>query len=313
MTKKEAAELAAYKRSNKDRKKVLLERMGYKTQEEYFDAIGATKKKKTPTKVAAKVKATKVKVTKVTKKAGPTKASDLTEETKPTDYVIAFDTTGSMSGYINSVKEHVVQLVEDLFSKTEDLRIKIVAFGDYCDMQSKTEFGKAYQSLELTNNKAQIINFIKTAKNTSGGDGDEFYELVIRKINNETDWRPKAAKAVLLIGDAPYHPVGYKYRDGKIDIVNDIDWKQEAEIAKQKGIQYDTLMITSVNWYETLSKTTGGVALPFKNAAKISQVIEGTVSARANKSYYRSVEATAMASGDTELIGAFKAISSTLD
>ena len=135
MTKKQAAELAVYKRSNKDRKKVLLERMGYKTQEEYFDAIGVTKKKKTPTKVKAKVTATKV-----TKTSVPTKANELAEETKPTD-----------------------------------------------------------------------------------------------------------------------------------------------------------------------------VALPFKNAAKISQVIEGTVYARANKSSYRAASADAFASGDTELIGAFKAISSTLD
>lgn len=303
MTKKEAAELAAYKRSNKDRKKVLLTKMGYKTQEEYFDAIGATKKKKTPTKVAAKVKVTKV------TKTQPTKASDLAEETKPTDYVIAFDTTGSMSSYIRSVKDHVVQLVEDLFSKTEDLRIKIVAFGDYCDMKTNTEFGKAYQVLELTNDKNALIKFVRDAQNTSGGDSDEFYELVIRKINNETDWRPKASKAVLLIGDAPCHRVGYTYNG----ITNDIDWKQEAHTAKEKGIQYDTLMITSVNWYEELSKITGGVALPFKNAAKISQVIEGTVYARANKSAYRAASATAYASGDTELIGAFKAISSTLD
>ncbi|TXG79644.1 MAG: hypothetical protein E6R13_09640 [Spirochaetes bacterium] len=119
MTKKEAAELAAYKRSNKDRKKVLLERMGYKTQEEYFEAIGADKKKKAPKKVAVKVAAKKA-----AKPTSPTKASELTsDDSKPTDYVIAFDTTGSMSSYIRSVKDHVVI---DRFSKPNKVGTELI-------------------------------------------------------------------------------------------------------------------------------------------------------------------------------------------
>lgn len=301
MTKAQEEAYEGYKRSNKDRKKKLLARMGYKTQEAYFIAIGVPNKK-----VKAPVKVIKVKINKI--KA--TKASDLIlDDSKPTDYVIAFDTTGSMAGYINSVKEHVTELVTELFSKTKDLRIKIVAFGDYCDMSGKGAFGNAYQEIELTNDKAAIIKFINGAKNTNGGDSDEFYELVIRKINTETQWRPKASKAVLLIGDAPCHRVGYTYGG----ITNDIDWKQEAVKAKEKGIQYDTLMITKINWYEELSKITGGVSMKFKNAEKISNIIEGTVYARSSRSAYMTKSAAVTDSGDAELIGAFKSISSLMD
>lgn len=45
-------------------------------------------------------------------------------------------TTGSMSAYINAVKNHVKELVPKLFGSNPDLRIGIVAFGDYCDMKS---------------------------------------------------------------------------------------------------------------------------------------------------------------------------------
>lgn len=69
------------------------------------------------------------------------------------DMVIAFDTTGSMSAYINAVKTHVKELVPKLFSSNPDLRIGIVAFGDYCDMKSKDNFGEAYQVLDLTNDE----------------------------------------------------------------------------------------------------------------------------------------------------------------
>lgn len=54
------------------------------------------------------------------------------------------------------------------------MRIGIVAFGDYCDMNSSTDFGNAYQVLPLTDNREKIIKFINDAKNTGGGDNDEF-------------------------------------------------------------------------------------------------------------------------------------------
>lgn len=60
------------------------------------------------------------------------------------DMVIAFDTTGSMSAYIEAVKEHITDLIPKLFAANPKLKISIVAFGDYCDMNSKDDFGKAY-------------------------------------------------------------------------------------------------------------------------------------------------------------------------
>lgn len=196
------------------------------------------------------------------------------------DMVIAFDTTGSMSAYINAVKTHVKELVPKLFSSNPDLRIGIVAFGDYCDMRSKDNFGKAYQVLDLTNDENKIIKFINEAQNTSGGDGDEFYELVIKKITEETAWREGSTKAVLLIADAAPHRVGYTYKS----IVSNaqIDWKEEAKKASKLGIKFDTMTIDPmyVEWYKELSAMTNGVSVPFKNSGKTSQVIEAAALSR---------------------------------
>lgn len=196
------------------------------------------------------------------------------------DMVIAFDTTGSMSAYINAVKTHVKELVPKLFSSNPDLRIGIVAFGDYCDMRSKDNFGKAYQVLDLTNDENKIIKFINEAQNTSGGDGDEFYELVIKKITEETVWREGSTKAVLLIADAAPHRVGYTYKS----IVSNaqIDWKEEAKKASKLGIKFDTMTIDPmyVEWYKELSAMTNGVSVPFKNSGKTSQVIEAAALSR---------------------------------
>lgn len=196
------------------------------------------------------------------------------------DMVIAFDTTGSMSAYINAVKTHVKELVPKLFSSNPDLRIGIVAFGDYCDMKSKDDFGRAYQVLDLTDDENKIIQFINKAQDTFGGDGDEFYELVIKKITEETAWREGSTKAVLLIADAAPHKVGYSY-EGIVSNAQ-IDWRKEAEKASKLGIKFDTMTIDPlhVNWYKELSAMTNGVSVPFKNSGKTSQVIEAAALSR---------------------------------
>lgn len=88
-------------------------------------------------------------------------------------------------------------------------------------MLSKDNFGEAYQVCELTNDENRLIEFVTKAKNTSGGDVDEFYELVIKKIVEETNWREGSTKAVLLIADAEPHRVGYSYNDRVVN--NQID------------------------------------------------------------------------------------------
>lgn len=99
------------------------------------------------------------------------------------DMVIAFDTTGSMSAYINAVKTHVKELVPKLFSSNPDLRIGIVAFGDYCDMKSKDNFGKAYQVLDLLKSRTMKINIKEIAV------GDVFSEeshYIVEEIGKDT-------------------------------------------------------------------------------------------------------------------------------
>lgn len=196
------------------------------------------------------------------------------------DMVIAFDTTGSMSSYIDQVKDHVRGLVPQLLKDNPNMRIGIVAFGDYCDMESATVFGDAYQVLYPTNNEEDIISFVKNAKSTDGGDSDEFYELVIKKIIKETPWREDATKTVLFIADSYPHKVGYSYRN----IVKNaqIDWKEEARKASEKGIQFDTISIygSRYEWYEELSHITDGVYSEFKSSQKTSDYIKTVAYAR---------------------------------
>jgi len=301
MTKKTKEELlATYKKASKPARLVIIGRAGFTSEEEYFKHLDSL--------VVPSL--FKTKVEKEAEKGDGT-----------LDQVIAFDTTGSMGPYIAAVRAHVKQLIPQLLSDNKNLKIKIVAFGDYCDMLNKDIFGAAYQESPLTDQANSLIDFVTHAKNTGGGDSDEFYELVIKKITEETPWRPGAKRSVLLIADYDPHPVGYSYH-GKVSN-SQIDWKIEAKKSADLGITWDTLAVIpsfTKTFYRPLSEMTGGVCMPFQSSHKTHDLVGATLSARGAsagssgaETAYFSRSAVATKSGDKELIGTFKSLSSLLD
>lgn len=228
------------------------------------------------------------------------------------DMVIAFDTTGSMAAYIEDVRKQVAELIPKLFKDNEDLRLGIVAFGDYCDMRGKYDFGDAYQCLPLTKNENDIIKFIRDTKDTSGGDGDEFYELVIKKIVEESAWREGSTRSILLISDADPHPLGYTYKDYVVN--NQIDWHQEAQKAANEKIKIDTVTITDEPWYKELSRMTNGVSVPFSSSGHTADVIMASTMARGSMKSRRKFDAMrSHFAHDAEMSGVFDAYESERD
>lgn len=194
------------------------------------------------------------------------------------DMVIAFDTTGSMAQYIGAVRQEVTDLIPQLFKENEDLRLGIVAFGDYCDMKNPQEFGDAYQVIYPTDNVNELIGFVVTSKNTFGGDGPEFYELVIKKIVEETPWREGSTRSILLIADAQPHELGYSCEEFVKN--NKIDWREEARKASEKRIKIDTVTITDEPWFKELSAMTNGISVPFRTGSKTADLVRASAMAR---------------------------------
>lgn len=219
------------------------------------------------------------------------------------DMVIAFDTTGSMASYIGAVRHEVSELIPRLFKDNDDLRLGIVAFGDYCDMENAQTFGDAYQCMPITNNENDLIKFVKESKNTSGGDGDEFYELVIKKIVEETPWREGSTRSILLIADADPHELGYTYNDYVVG--NQVDWRLEAKKAANQRIKIDTVTITDAPWYKELSKITNGVSVPFKSGHKTATLVEAAVSSRGTMKSRMHFDAMMEECNDAEMKGVF--------
>ncbi len=93
------------KRANKTARETMAIRNGYKSFTDaklQLESIITGSKKKTPPKASKEL----------------------------TDMVIAFDTTGSMSSYIEAVKQHVRELIPKLFKENPNLKIanKIIMY-----------------------------------------------------------------------------------------------------------------------------------------------------------------------------------------
>jgi hypothetical protein len=144
-------------------------------------------------------------------------------EANNTDVVISFDTTGSMYPCLSEVRRNTALITERLFREIPNIRIAIIAHGDYCDGDRK------YIQLDFTDNQNDIKKFIENAPSTSGGDYPECYELVLHNCKH-LSWRTDATlKSLILIGDAPPHE--------KNENPLNIDWRYEAETLKNRNIQ----------------------------------------------------------------------------
>ena len=215
------------------------------------------------------------------------------------DMVIAFDTTGSMAQYIGAVRKEVSELIPQLFKDNEDLRLGIVAFGDYCDMNNAQDFGDAFQCIAPTANENALIEFVINSKDTSGGDGPEFYELVIKKIVEETQWREGSTRTILLIADAVPHEVGYSY--GNIINGSQIDWRIEAKKAADNKIKIDTVTITDAPWFRELSAITNGISVPFHTDYKTTELLRASVNSRGSMKARAHFDALMEACDDDEM------------
>lgn len=93
-----------------------------------------------------------------------------------------------------------------------------------------------------------------------------------------------------------------------------IDWREEAKKAAEKGIKFDTMTIKPmyVKWYQELSAITNGISVPFKNSSKTSQVIEAAALSRGGtrtKDLYEATMDSFAAMGDMEMSMVYTAYS----
>lgn len=178
------------------------------------------------------------------------------------DIVVSWDVTGSMMPCASECKRKVTEFINTLFDQVPDLRMGLIAHGDYCD------YPRHITKQELTSNRADLIRFMRSVEQTNGGDSDECYEYVLNQALS-FDWRADN-KVLVMIGDADPHQVGYSIgrenlqagRD--LGIFNKLDWCKEAEYLVHAGINIYSVRALNNNrtgFWKTLARLSNTPAL----------------------------------------------------
>ncbi|MBZ7988169.1 VWA domain-containing protein, partial [Campylobacter canadensis] len=175
------------------------------------------------------------------------------------------DTTGSMSGAINSVKSQIQELVNLAFNK--DVNTRIGVFG-YNDPYTET-------FTNLTNDKASIINAINSLYASGGGDYPELtYSGIIRAATS--NWSEGADKRLFLFGDAIAKDSYLK--DKALGLLKSNQQRERAiDVLKKEGIKVYAIYTgndeEAFSEFKELALSTGGESFKLDDDSLVADKI----------------------------------------
>jgi hypothetical protein len=190
------------------------------------------------------------------------------------DLLVSFDTTGSMSQVIGTVKRNIASFIKDMHGLDCDIRFGVIAHGDYCDKDTTYTI----RAMDFTTDAKKISKFIKETGDTYGGDADECYELALKTARTDFSWEAGRIKIFVIIGDANPHPVGYVCGSHK----NEIDWKNEAGLLGDMNVKIFAVHAmpeyrrSSKAFYQTIAMKTNGYYLELGQFHEIIDIIKVT-------------------------------------
>ena len=171
------------------------------------------------------------------------------------DIVIVFDSTGSMQGEINEVKNKISRIGNALQKLIpEKTRIGIVTYRDKGD-----DF--VVKGLKLTNNIGEVAGYLTRINAAGGGDKPEAVDEGLGWAIENNTFRRRARKVILLFGDAPPH---------EARILNCEKWASDFR-NKQRGIVSTVTCRsdTRLESFVSIAKIGGGEAFLTTNEREI--------------------------------------------
>lgn len=184
---------------------------------------------------------------------------------KNVDVVVSFDTTGSMYPCLTQVRRRVNEMIDRLFREIPNLRVGIIAHGDYCDR------GRTYvtRRCDLTTNRNALYAFVADVPATEGGDAPECYELVLHEARSFA-WST-GTKTLVLIGDDIPHPASDRQNTDKLD------WRTEIEHLIKMGVNvYGVQALNrphATPFYQEIARRTGGFHLTLDQFSTVVDLV----------------------------------------
>lgn len=134
----------------------------------------------------------------------PSSAKQITRTSSDTDIVFVIDTTGSMSGAIDSVKRDASQIAQTIQMMSRSARFSLISYQDHPIQGDNPADYPAKTHLSFTSDIDQFITAVNGLELGYGGDWPEsVYSGTMAGLDQA--WRPGVRKLMIIIGDAPAH------------------------------------------------------------------------------------------------------------
>jgi Mg-chelatase subunit ChlD len=164
------------------------------------------------------------------------------------DVVFVLDTTGSMSGLIQTAKEKIWSIATTMASaqQTPEIRIGLVAYRDH---------GDAYVTkvVDLSDDLDSVYATLMDFQADGGGDGPESVNKALYDAVHNISWseQDQAYQVIFLVGDAPPH-MDY----------NEVQYPEIIASASEKGIVVNTIQcgdmpVTVAPWTQIAALSNG--------------------------------------------------------
>ncbi|NUQ74255.1 MAG: VWA domain-containing protein [Polyangiaceae bacterium] len=205
------------------------------------------------------------------------------------DLVFLVDETGSMGAYIDEVKRRLLEIIEALKAAPlcRSLRMGLVGYRDH----PPQDYTFASRAVPLTDDIEAIRRGVMEMAAQGGGDGPEsvtdgLFDVV--RLN----WRLRAARVVVWVGDAPPHGVEPRGDEFPGGCPCGHHWFTQAESCREMGIAIHAVgclpaltqyYVGAEEVFRTVARTTRGLYLPLYQAHTLIPLITGVAETELDK------------------------------
>ncbi|XP_052076334.1 uncharacterized protein LOC127714309 [Mytilus californianus] len=193
------------------------------------------------------------------------------------DLAFIMDSTGSMASYINSAKQNIREIVEEIVASSgSDVRLALIEYRDHSP-QDRTFVTRKH---DFTSSVSTMKSWLNSARANGGGDTPEAVAEAMFQAT-KLSWRQEATKISVMISDAPPHGLvpseDSSFPEGS---PNGHDPMQIARDLAQKGV---TLYVIGVeppivpykDFFMALAYITGGQYVPLSVPRLLVNAITG--------------------------------------
>ncbi len=160
---------------------------------------------------------------------------DALDKKENVDFVFAIDTTGSMKDDLEVLLGKWIPLLRQKKNEYGNVRFGILLYRDYGD--SYNLMNLPVKKFDFTDDVDTLEKELKTVKiyGTEGGDIPEAVWEALWASMSFYEWRSEALKKIILIGDAPPHPLPRGLKKYTKESVS--------AMSAEKGIVIDTIVL----------------------------------------------------------------------